>query len=166
MLEHQDYLSLIAQLAVTLAGFTGIVTVFRVREGELLSKSVINFQAMLRASISALFLSLTPYLLYSAIGDTDLAWRIGNVLVFSVMSANIYYFVTRGGMFRTALMQRLLLPSGAILTIANLLGAFQVLKSDVVFIIAVSFQLFVSANNFILLILSDFSSSPVRTEDK
>ena len=31
MIEHQDYLSLIAELAVALAGFTGIVAVFRYR---------------------------------------------------------------------------------------------------------------------------------------
>jgi len=34
MIEHQDYLSLIAELAVALAGFTGIVAVFRYRSSE------------------------------------------------------------------------------------------------------------------------------------
>lgn len=155
MLEHQEYLSLVAELAVAMAGFTGIVAVFQSRGVNPVDLNMVGFITMLRASLSALLLSLLPYVLYSLTDAAGLTWRLANLAIVLVMGVNLYSFVARGG-FRAGngLSSWFLLGGGITVWFANLLGVFQVLPSPEMFILAVTWQLIVSTHNFASLILS------------
>ncbi len=164
MLEHQEYLSLVAELAVALAGFTGIVAVFRFRRGDWEGESITKFQTMLRASISAMFLALLPYLLFMFLDDRELTWRFGNLVVATIMGLNIWYFLSRGGLFRASLVHRAMLPLGASICFGNFLGALLILPSAKMYVLAISFQLLVSVYNFSLLIMSDTAEQGLGIE--
>ncbi|GEM_PF-2565509 len=63
-MEHQKILQTIAEIAIGLIGFTGIVSALgRRRDWD--RTEIRNFMVILRACISALLLSFLPYLLGS-----------------------------------------------------------------------------------------------------
>lgn len=159
-MEHQAFLAIISEVAATFAGFTGIVAVFRFRDAQWKSVELVQFVTMLRASLSALFLSLLPYLLFMLIDNTDFAWRTGCLIVTVVMGLNIYLFAVRGGTYRmVTIHNKIMFPLGILVVAANAVAVFDLLPANEVFLISVTWQLFVAANNFIILIMSDFSAA-------
>lgn len=165
-MEHQAFLAVISEVAATFAGFTGIVAVFRFRDGKLKSFELNQFATMLRASLSALFLSLLPYLLSILVDNDAYAWRTCSLIVAVVMAVNIVSFAMRGGVFGMSTMHRIMFPVGILIAASNALAVFELLPANKVFVIAVSWQLLVAANNFITLIMSDVSSSESEAEVK
>ncbi len=156
-MEHQAFLAVISEVAAAFAGFTGIVAVFRFRSGQWRAAELVQFATMLRASLSALFLSLLPYLLFVLIDNADYAWRTGCLIVTVVMALNIYSFAVRGGAYRMATILKIMFPLGILVAASNAVAVFDLLPANEVFLIAVTWQLFVAANNFIILIMSDVS---------
>jgi len=152
-MEHQDYLNLVAELAVAFAGFTGIVAAFRFRGTSLNAAEMGNFSTMLRASISALFLSLLPYLLHQFINNSDVAWRGAAAAVFIVMAINISRSIKTGSVNYTPIGRYVLFPMGVLAALLNLLAVFDLLKASDMVILAISFQLIISAYNFATLII-------------
>ena len=151
-MEHQEYLSLVAELAVAFAGFTGIVAAFRFRSTSWNTEELANFSTMLRASISALFLSLLPYLLHQLIENTDIAWRIASAAVAWVMTITLVRFLSRGNVNQTPFGLYVMFPGGVIAAFINLLAVFNFLPASDMVILAVSWQLVVSTYNFVALI--------------
>lgn len=162
-MEHQAFLAIISEVAATFAGFTGIVAVFRFRDAQWKSVELVQFVTMLRASLSALFLSLLPYLLFMLIDNADYAWRAGCLIVTVVMGLNIYMFAVRGGAYRMVTIHKIMFPLGILVAAANAVAVFDLLPANEVFLISVTWQLFVAANNFIILIMSDFSAAGTET---
>jgi len=164
MLEHQEYLSLVAELAVAMAGFTGIVAVFQTHGSNPVDLNAVGFLTMLRASLSALLLSLLPYLMLSVTDNVALTWRLANLAVVLVMGRNLSVFIAQGGFkLGSRFGSWVLFPGGVIVWSANVLGIFQILPSPVTFIFAVTWQLIISTHNFAMLILSGSPSSESDT---
>ena len=118
-MEHQGYLALVAEIAAAFAGFTGIVAVFRHGSDGWDDVETQNFVTMLRASLSALFLSLMPYVLSMLFSDPETVWRTASALVILVMGSNLYIFASRITKLNKSLGHMVLMPTGVVLICVN-----------------------------------------------
>ncbi|MCP5349196.1 MAG: hypothetical protein R3F41_13900 [Gammaproteobacteria bacterium] len=154
LLEHQEFLSTVSQIAVALVGFTGIVAAFRYRTDLWSAEERTMFRTMLRAAVSALFLSLVPYLLSIYLTDSELMWRLSSGLIAIVMATNIYASAQHGlGLLRVSWLHTLLFPAGTVIMIANLVAFAGLLPADNIAVSSLVWQLLVATHNFISLIL-------------
>jgi hypothetical protein len=82
MLQGSDILTILAEIFVAFAGFTGIVAVLGQRsEGEWRPIDVIRFHSLLEASLAGLLLSVLPFSsFYFGVADTD-TWRFGSAFM-------------------------------------------------------------------------------------
>ena len=93
MMEFVELLVGIAEIAVALAGFTGVVVVFGSRSaGAWHPGDRLRLGFLLEASLTAGGFSLLALLLLSSIGDTDLTWAVastawGLYMVFSLYTS-------------------------------------------------------------------------------
>ncbi len=160
-MEHQEYLRTISEVAITLTGFMGIVAALKIDASEWTGKTILQFNALLRASISASLLSFVPYLLYQFLGNEDLAWKIAAATFSVVMALNLYQFVrgTKGGYFSR--LQQVLFFIGFGVLLAVILSVFGVIAASSMFLLGVTWQICVGLNNFALLLTSD-----IRTPEK
>ena len=151
-MEHQEYLALVAEIAVALAGFTGIAGAFRFRDTSWSAVELTYLATLLRASISALFLSLLPYLLDQLFANPDIVWRTASGTLATVMGINIYRFLVSPRSKMPFFSLYVMYPSGFIVALINAIAALGMLPASKMFIIAVTFQLAVAAHNFTQLI--------------
>ena len=82
MLQGSDVLTILAEIFVAFAGFTGIVAALGQRsEGKWRPVDVIRFRALLEASLAGLVLSVAPYgFHYFGVVET-ITWSFGSSLV-------------------------------------------------------------------------------------
>lgn len=151
-MEHQDYLALVAEIAVALAGFTGIVGAFKHRSSIWTPEDLGNLATLLRASISALFLSLLPYLLHLLTTDPEIAWRIAAATLALVMGSNIYRFLKGSGSKLEKLSEKTMHTAAYVMVLSNAIAALGFLPASNTFLVAVTYQLIVATFNFALLI--------------
>jgi hypothetical protein len=134
-MEHEEFLVGIAQVAVTLAGFSGLVIAIRgAPSSEWHARDIWSLSWMFGTSFGALFLSLLPVVLGSFRLSDDLVWRISNavmsifVICFTVPMLIWGYQLTKAGhpprvRFFPSIARLLLLASG-IFGVAQTLGFF------------------------------------------
>jgi hypothetical protein len=81
-MEHEEFLVGIAQVAVTLAGFSGLVVAIRgAPSSDWHKRDIWSLSWMFGTSFGALFLSLFPVLLGSFRLSDALVWRIANAVM-------------------------------------------------------------------------------------
>ena len=82
MLQGPDVLTILAEIFVAFAGFTGIVAALGQRsEGKWRPVDVIRFRALLEASLAGLVLSVAPYgFHYFGVAEA-ITWSFGSFLV-------------------------------------------------------------------------------------
>jgi hypothetical protein len=86
-MEGSDILQTLAEVAIALTGFTGIVVALRGRAGESLSGfAFVRFRILLVASLAAVAFALLPFLLHHAGLPSNALWSTcsGVVAVFMV----------------------------------------------------------------------------------
>jgi hypothetical protein len=154
-MEHQEFLRTISEVAITLTGFIGIVVALKFGSSDWSSRTIMQFSALLRASIAASLLSFVPYLLFQATGLEELSWRLSAALLASVMALNIALFVrdTKGN--KLTGIQGVMFIGGFLMLTVVILSVFKVLDSSTVFLFGVVWQITVGVNNFALLLISD-----------
>ncbi len=80
-MEPTDALLTIAELALGLTGFTGVVAAFRTRSGPWLPADAFRVFSLLSVSLGVLFLALIPLsLAYFPLSD-EVSWRISSGLM-------------------------------------------------------------------------------------
>jgi hypothetical protein len=81
-MQHSEILLTIGEVAVTFAGFAGIVILFLRRDaGTWVAADVSRFSAMLAFALGALLFSLLPFLLLSAQRSETTTWCVCSVLL-------------------------------------------------------------------------------------
>jgi len=87
-LQGSDVLTILAEIFVAFAGFTGIVAALGQRSaGKWRSVDVIRFRALLEASLIGLVLSVTPFgFHYFGISEA-VTWSIGSLLLAAFISS-------------------------------------------------------------------------------
>ncbi len=82
VLEYSDVLQTLAEVAITLTGFIGLILVFQRRRDSSYAKADANTMFhLLAGSLCVLGLSLLPLLLQPAFEDSLTVWRICNPLM-------------------------------------------------------------------------------------
>jgi len=113
-----------------------------------------------------MFLSLLPYLLFLILQDETIIWRIGNLAIVLVMGTNIYLHITSGGLARGMVLSNFLFSIAFFILAVNLAGIFDLLESSTAYLVAISFQLLVSAYNFSQLILEASPAESITEESE
>ncbi|MBW2292079.1 MAG: hypothetical protein JRG89_09240 [Deltaproteobacteria bacterium] len=157
-MEHLDTLHTIAEIAVALAGFTGIVTIFSSRSGHWPPAEVLRLRTLLRASLSALFLCFVPILFSFLTPAPAQVWKASCLVIAAVMSINLVVFWSRSRPNHIRAIQKATLVGGfsvVIVLISASLGAAP--DPALVVLFALLWQLFIAAQNFVLLLVAGIS---------
>ena len=148
----------ISELAVALVGFSGIVVTFD-RRKNWDKKEIRNFFVMMRASLGAMFLSFSPYVM-AFFFDTDISWRICSGIVFLVIASNLYYSLWENRGVGSTGFQRAMGPIGILMAIANLLAVIGLIpRADIAVVCALIMQLGVGTHNFLILLVTNLDSN-------
>lgn len=80
-MQHQDLLLTIAEVSAAFAGFSGVVGVFRERAQKLEAQLQLHrLTQMIATSLSALAMSVTPFLIAAFGVPEPVVWRISSML--------------------------------------------------------------------------------------
>jgi len=91
-----ETLNTVAQLAIALVGFTGIVVIFGDRfKRKWPAIEALQFYSLLAPPITALLCSFLPELLNAITDDWVLIWRISNAILGLLHLSNFLYFVIK-----------------------------------------------------------------------
>ncbi len=97
MLQDSDLLQTIAEIAIALTGFTGVVAVLGERgRGKWRAVDLFRFSNLLMTSIAVLFLAFVPILIHKLGAPELTAWRLSS----GMAAAYILVAVTRGRSIR------------------------------------------------------------------
>ena len=100
-MDWRDTLLTIAEVAIAITGFSGLIGVFARREHlQSLSSEVFKLRWMLDYSLATLFASLVPFLVFSADVSEPAAWRASSTVVLT--AGAIYLLANREMISRMA----------------------------------------------------------------
>lgn len=160
MFQNPDILNVIAEVAVTITGFTAIAAVFRRRQGKWDRPEQILFLVLMRTSLIVLFFSFVPWLVSQLVTSADLVWRISCGLYGLMQLIDVTWYLrhkagepTRGQKILASL--GFVNVTGQFLVAAGLLGPGQF-----VFVAGLLFLLYVSVHNFVLLLIIGLDRDP------
>jgi hypothetical protein len=148
-----DTLHTIAQVAITLIGFSGIVIVFggRTATGWTPEESL-RFYALIVGPLTALACSFVPILLGQLTNDFAIIWRISNAILGLAHLANMVQFFRNPAKAEITVGQRLNAVIGLSLITAHFLTALDFLPwYTFIFIAGLIQQIWIGLHNFLLL---------------
>lgn len=150
-MEDLGTLNAIAQIAISLIGFSGIVVIFgdRFKRGWT-PEEALQFYALIAPPITAFFCAFIPGLLDKITDDVNLIWRISNAVLGILHLANFGYFVFK--LKNAITIQKVAGASAVIIIVAHFLTSFDLIPFHVmIFTIGLLQQLAVGILNFVLL---------------
>ena len=153
-MASETLISTLTQVAVALVGFTGVVAVLGHRnQGTWTAGERLRLRVLVETSLTALFASLTPGLLFLALSSDAVVWRYSNLVLGGLHLANFLAFFRRARMAPTTWGQRILGLVGIATITAHLLAASGVLRwPELIFVAGLIQQLFIASYNFVLLL--------------
>ncbi len=103
MLQGSDVLTLLAEIFVAFAGFTGIVAALGHRsEGKWRPVDVIRFRALLEASLAGLVLSVTPFGFHYFGTPEAITWAFGSALLAVYVISFLFRIIRKQKTLRAA----------------------------------------------------------------
>jgi len=91
-----EYLTVLGEIFVALAGFTGIVAVLGQRsEGQWRPIDVIRFQIMLEGSLAGLLFAIAPFVFYFFEFPVSLIWSVGSGVLAAYVASLILRAITK-----------------------------------------------------------------------
>ncbi len=155
-LAYVDTLHTIAQVAITLIGFSGIVVVFGERTAaRWSSEESLRFYVLIAGPLTALACSFVPILLSQLTNDVATIWRSANALLGSAHLANIVPFLANRRGAKRTLGQKVNAAIGLTLIAAHFLAALDVLPwHSFIFIAGLLQQTWIGLHNFLLLFMA------------
>ena len=153
ILANVDTLHTIAQVAITLIGFSGIVVVFGARTAtRWTSEESLRFYVLIAGPLTALACSFVPILMSQLTNDIATIWRTSNAVLGSVHLANIIPFLLNRFEAERTLGQKVNAAIGLTLIAAHFLTALDVLPwYSFIFITGLLQQTWIGLHNFLLL---------------
>jgi len=153
-MAHESILIAISQIAIALTGFTGVVAILGHRnQGTWTPAERLQLRTLVETSLTAMFASLTPFILVLLINSDANAWRVANLILGSLHASNFIAFGLRTRRAPSTLGQKVMLIIGIITICAHFLAALSVVTLyELVFIGGLLQQLLVAVHNFVLLL--------------
>jgi hypothetical protein len=154
-MQYADTLSTIAEVAVALAGFTGVVAVLgRRSSGGWSAEELLQLRALVETSLTVFFVSFVPAILSSVVDSEAAVWRWSNGVLAVAHLANLASFflrTTRGA--APTVGQRISGVFGAAFVLLHLTAAVGILAwAAPLVVLGLLGLLFVAAQNFVLLL--------------
>lgn len=157
-MENQELLQTIAEIAVALVGFSGIVVTLGHRNASK-PLDVSRLLIMLRAGFSAMFLSLLPIVLNLFIAPNWL-WRVSITVLGLIMLSNVTAALRNNGLANMTTAQRILFVPAVTILLLSFLSAFGFLvPANQMYIVGLMMMLLVSAHNFTVLLVGSLSQN-------
>ena len=153
-MEYEGILYTLAQIAVALTGFTGIVAVLGHRnQGSWSPGERLQLRTLVETSLTVLFASLAPVLLFIVFKSEPVAWRGANAVLGLLHLSNLAAFLWRARNAKATTSQKSLLGLGVATITAHFLAVLAVLPWVVpIFILGLIQQILIAALNFVLLL--------------
>ena len=148
----------IAQIAIGIVGFSGIVLAVRAPViHELSAIAQAQLGDLFMAGFGALFFSFAPFWFYSLTGSSELSWRLAHFCLAAhyVVSLLVFLWRIRRDL-RELWINLIFVPIGATFAAVMMLVAFGYLSSFAfsIYFLALLFLLFAAALEFVLLVWS------------
>ena len=155
-LANIETLHTIAQVAITLIGFSGIVVVFGERTADRWSsEEALSFYILIAGPLTALACSFVPILLSQLTSDSALVWRSSNAILGSAHLANMIPFLIDRHGAKATIGQKVNAAIGITLIVAHFLAALNFLPwFTFIFIAGLLQQTWIGLHNFLLLFMA------------
>ena len=168
-MDSYDILQTIAEVAVTIVGFTGVVfAIGRYSNAGTTATQRMGIVHLLIPASLSMFLALLPLVLLYAVEDSAELWRYLNLLIGVIHVGGITDAtrrIIRGQALDPIKLQVALLFVAYLLIITNLAIAFGYLAhlATAVYIGSICWLMFISVLQFVLLILDNHKEQPIKT---
>ena len=152
--DAQSVLTTIAEVSIALAGFTGVVAVLGNRRKHNWSlEERLQLRTLVETSLTALFASFVPSILYLVLTSEPAIWRSANLFLGVLHLSNLVAFLRRTRDARPTASQKGLLVIGIAMILAHFLTAAGLIPWFVlIFVVGLLQQVFIAALNFVLLL--------------
>jgi len=152
-IAYTDTLHTIAQIAITIIGFSGIVIVFGERAvSEWTGEERLRIYALITPTLTALFCSFVPILISAFSLSSDAVWRSSNAVLGLAHFANLAVFMANRNAAKMTLGQKLNGSIGAATILAHFLAAAGLVPWYIfVFLFGLLQQIWIGIHNFLLL---------------
>ena len=153
-MDTQSVLTTVAEVSIALAGFTGVVAVLgNRRKHDWTAEERLQLRTLVETSLTALFASFAPSVLYLVFSSEPAVWRSANLILGTLHLANLIGFLRRAKEAKPTDSQKGLLVIGIGMILAHFLASAGVLPWYIlIFIIGLLQQVFIAALNFVLLL--------------
>ncbi len=153
-MDTQSILTTVAEVSIALAGFTGVVAVLGNRRNhEWTAEERLQLRTLVETSLTALFASFAPSVLYLVLNSDPAVWRVSNLLLGALHLANLLAFLRRAREATPTSSQKALLIIGIGFILAHILAAAGLLPwYTLIFVAGLLQQIFIAALNFVLLL--------------
>src|SRR4051812_32229164 len=96
-MNETEILTTIAQLAIGVAGFSGVAIAFKRQPGKLIDVEAYRIAILFSNAFAAMFISLLPFPLHALYAGGSSVWRIGSavIAIFTAFFLNYYLRKTR-----------------------------------------------------------------------
>ncbi len=152
-LEQTGTLHTIAQVAIALIGFTGIVIAFGERaKFNWTPEERLRFYTLVAPSLTAFFCSFVPILAFEYFADEERTWRFSNFVLGLMHGANFAGFLINRPKAKITLGQKLNSIGACVTIAAHFLAGLGVLPwFALIYIFGLLQQIFIAIHNFLLL---------------
>jgi len=153
-LDTQSVITTVAEVSIALTGFTGVVAVLgNRRDHDWTAEERLQLRTLVETSLTALFASFAPSVLYLISTSEPFVWRIANLFLGALHLANLVAFLVRAKTARPTASQKSLLVIGVATILAHFLASVGALPWYVlIFILGLLQQVFIATLNFVLLL--------------
>lgn len=156
-MDETEILTTIAQLAIGVAGFSGVAIAFKRQPGKLVDVEAFRIAILFSNAFAAMFISLLPFPLHAIFNGADTVWRMGSGVIAIFTAFFLKYYLGKTRRFRREIpelfnpIQLVMTRSGHVCNIllqtANAAGLFRD-KQSAVFIFGILWLLFHSTFQF------------------
>lgn len=153
-MKSEVLLMAIAQIAVALIGFSGVVTTLgHSRGAKWTAAELLQLRTHVEPSMVALFGALVPSTICLVVDSPALLWRISNAILVLTGSVSMVRYLYRTRRSPTLWSQRVLFVVSLLVLLAMILGALDVVpKHEFTFVLGLWVAMAVGVHNFALLL--------------
>ena len=153
-MDVQSILTTVAEVSIALAGFTGVVAVLGNRRNHDWSpEERLQLRTLVETSLTALFASFAPSVLYLVLTSEPAVWRSANLFLGALHLANLVAFLRRTTDARPTTSQKALLVIGVAVILFHFLAAGGLVPWYIlIFVVGLLQQVFIAALNFVLML--------------
>ena len=157
ILPETGTLHTVAQVAITLVGFTGIVIAYGERAREnWTAEETLRLYTMLYPTMTAFFCSFVPIVLIYFSVSIETTWRLSNAVLGLAHGINLTVFLLEAKGKQITLGQKLNATFGISVVLAHFLACLAIVPwQQAIFIFGLLQQIFIGIHNFMLLFRPD-----------